>query len=54
MKLRIFSLICFVLLVASVLSGCCSPNGVFARTEERAVNFGNSVTNIALDGNGIN
>lgn len=54
MNFRLSAIIILLILSGVVLSGCSSPSGVFARTEERTINLGNSITNIALDGDGIN
>jgi len=42
------------LAISAFTAGCASSTGVFATTEERVDNLGASVTNIALDGDGIN
>lgn len=54
MNLKIWSLVIIVALSGVLLAGCCSPSGIFARTEERMVNLGESVKNVALDGDGVN
>ena len=54
MNLKVLSLIIVVVFSGMLLAGCCSPGGCFARSEERVVNLGESVKNIALDGDGIN
>ena len=54
MNLKVWCLVIVIALSGMLLAGCTSTTGVFARTEERAVNLGESITNIALDGDGIN
>lgn len=54
MKVKILLLIVLFVLSSGILTGCGSTTGVFARTEERVANLGESITNIALDGDGVN
>ena len=55
MLMRTLSVAVILLSLCSILlSGCSSPTGCFARTEERTVNLGRSVQNICLDGDGVN
>ena len=54
MKLLMMMAIVTGLFAMVFISGCCSPSGTFATTEEHTADLGASIQNIFLDGDGVN